>query len=223
MSKFLLLLWKKNDRNLKNIFWTHAIRTTTLPTLNFRPTQPKPKFYGPTPPTPPTSFFWPTPKFYRPTPLTPPTPRFDPRHPRTHVTHATHASSHPRYPCQSPTLFIYYLQVKFGIYVIWWSQFLWNDGLIWLFITRLGWSVKLTSIQDDQVWRMCVCFDISWEKPYSELIDSICVPSLSVMSWTNQFLDLALKSPSTIVKAGSLFLILRKRFSRDGKKYSNSP
>ena len=147
----------------------------------------------------------------------------EPKNPRTHATHATHAFSHPRYPCQSPTLFTYYLQVKFGIYVIWWSQFLWNDGLIRLFITRLGWSVKLTSIQDDQVWRMCVCFYISWEKPYSELIDSICVPSLFVMSWTNQLLDLTLKSPSRIVKAGSLFLILRKRFSRDRRKCSNSP
>ena len=39
MSKFLLLLWKKkNDRNLKNILWTHAIRTTTLLTPKFRPT-----------------------------------------------------------------------------------------------------------------------------------------------------------------------------------------
>ena len=37
MSKFLLLLWrKKNDRNLKNILWTHTIRTTTLPTPKFR-------------------------------------------------------------------------------------------------------------------------------------------------------------------------------------------
>ena len=38
MSKFLLLLWKKNDRNLKNILWTHAICITTLPTPKFRPT-----------------------------------------------------------------------------------------------------------------------------------------------------------------------------------------
>ena len=38
MSTFLLLLWKKNERNLKNIFWTHAIRTTTLLTPKFWPT-----------------------------------------------------------------------------------------------------------------------------------------------------------------------------------------
>ena len=52
---------KKNDRNLKNILWTHAIRTTTLLT---------PKFW----PTPPTPFFWLTLKFYRPT--TPTHPRY---------------------------------------------------------------------------------------------------------------------------------------------------
>ena len=70
MSKFLLLLWKKNDRNLK--FMTHAIRTITLatnfmdlrhPRQNFDPRHPRhfflttSKFYGPTPPTPPTPFF----------------------------------------------------------------------------------------------------------------------------------------------------------------------
>ena len=38
MSTFLLLLWKKNERNLKNILWTHAIRTTTLLTPKFWPT-----------------------------------------------------------------------------------------------------------------------------------------------------------------------------------------
>ena len=107
-------------------------------------------------------------------------------------------------------------------YVIWWSQFSWSDGLIPLFITRLGWSVKMRSMQGDKFWRMCVGSDINWKKPYSELIDSICVPSLFVMSWTHQLLDLALKSPSRIVKAGSLLLTLRKRFFRDRRKCSNS-
>ena len=75
---------EKNDRNLKNILLTHAIRTTTLFTPKCRPALPTPNFYGPMPPTPnfrpklPAPFFWPTPKSYRPTP---PTPKFDPRHP----------------------------------------------------------------------------------------------------------------------------------------------
>ena len=93
--------------------------------------------------------------------------------------------------------------------------------LIPLIITRLGWSVKIRLIQDDKFW-MCVVSGINWEKPYSELIDSICVPSLFVMSWTHQLLDLALKSPSRIVKVGSLLLILHKRISRDRRKCSNS-
>ena len=69
---------------------------------------------------------------------------------------------------------------------------------------------------------MCVGSDINWENPYSELIDSICVPSLFVMSWTYQLLDLALNSPNRIVKVGSLFLILHETFSRDGRKCLNS-
>ena len=102
--------------------------------------------------------------------------------------------------------------------MIWWWQFSWRDGLIPLSVTRLDWSVKMRSVQDDKFWRMCVGSDISWEKPYSELIDSICVPLLFVMSWTHQLLDLILKSPSRIVKVGSWFLILPKRFSRDKMK-----
>ena len=105
--------------------------------------------------------------------------------------------------------------------ILWW-QFSWSDGLIPLFITKLIWSVKIRSIQDDEFWKMCVGSNINWEKPYSELIDSICVPSLFVMLWTHQLLDLALKSPSRIVKAGSLFLILHNRFSGNRTKYSNS-
>ena len=107
--------------------------------------------------------------------------------------------------------------------MIWWWQFSWSDGLLPLFITRFGWSVKMRSMQDDEFWRMCVGSDISWQKPHSELMDSICGPLLFVMLWTHQILDLALKSPCRIVKAGSWFLILPKRFSRDKIKCSNSP
>ena len=106
--------------------------------------------------------------------------------------------------------------------MIWWWQFSWSDGLIPLFITILVLFVKMGSMQDDEFWRMCVGSDINWEKLYIELIDWICVPSLFVMSWTHQLLDLALKSPSRTVKAGSLFLILHKSFSRDRRKCSNS-
>ena len=56
-------------------------------------------------------------------------------------------------------------------HVIWWWQFSWSDGLILLFITWLGWSVKMRSMQDDEFWRMCVGSNINWEKPYCELMD----------------------------------------------------
>ena len=64
---------KKNDRILKNILRTHALRTATLPTpiLWTHATHTKIR---------PPPFFWSTPKFYRLTQATPPTPKFDPRH-----------------------------------------------------------------------------------------------------------------------------------------------
>ena len=116
---------------------------------------------------------------------------------------------------------IYYLQVKFDIcdlmmtiLVKWWfnSTVYYKIGLICKNEVNAGWWI----LED-----MCGS-DINWEKPYSELIDSICIPLLFVMLWTHQLLDLALKSPSRIVKAGHLLLILHKRFSRDRRKCSNS-
>ena len=108
---------------------------------------------------------------------------------------------------------MYHLQVKFGI-----CDLMKTILMKWWFNS----DVKMKSMQDDEFWRMCVGSDINWEKLYIELIDWICVPSLFVMSWTHQLLDLALKSPSRFVKAGSLFLILHKNFSRDGRKCLNS-
>ena len=125
----------------------------------------------------------------------------------------------PNKPLVSCT--IHYLQIIL-VYVIWWWQFSRSNGLTPLFIARLGWSVKMRSMHDDEFWRMCVGSDISWENPYIELIDSICVPSFLVISWTHQLLGLALKSPGRIVKVGSWILILPKTFSRDKRKCPNS-
>ena len=87
----------------------------------------------------------------------------------------------------------------------------------------------LQDLVDLQQWGQCRMMNFGgsvlvliWEKQYIELIDSICVLLLFVKSWTNQLLDLALKSPTRIVKAGSLLLILNKRFSRDRRKCSSS-
>ena len=74
---------KKNDRNLKNILWTHAIRTTTLSTSKF---QPMPILW-----THATHaiFFDPRQKF------------MDPRQPNQSLTQATHEPTLPT----PPTLF----------------------------------------------------------------------------------------------------------------------
>ena len=61
----------------------------------------------------------------------------------------------------------------------------------------------MRSIEDDEFCKMCFGCDISSENPYSQLIDSICVPSLFAMSWIHQILDVALKSSSRIIKAES--------------------
>ena len=63
------------------------------------------------------------------------------------------------------------------------------------------------------------CSDISWKNPYSKTIYSICVPSLFVMSWTHQLLDLDFRSLNKIKKDGCWSLILPERFSRDYGKF----
>ena len=112
MSKFLLLLWEKNDRNLKNILWTQAICTTMLFIPKFQPipilwthathakisthvthniflTHAKILWTRNTHTQISThanhAIFWPTPKFYRPMPPMQPMPKFDSCHPQTHT------------------------------------------------------------------------------------------------------------------------------------------
>ena len=63
MSKFLLLLWKKNDRNLRTFYGPTPSSPPRYPRQNFDPRQfngltpPTPKSNGATPPTPPIPFF----------------------------------------------------------------------------------------------------------------------------------------------------------------------
>ena len=87
MSKLLLLLWKKNDGNLKNILWTHAKILAYANSMD--PHHPRQNFD----PLHPRHFFDPRRNFT------------DPRHqchPRQSLTHATH----------EPTLFTRLLKTQ---------------------------------------------------------------------------------------------------------------
>ena len=72
---------------------------------------------------------------------------------------------------------------------------------------KFGWSVKIRSIHDDELGSKWVGSEISCCKPCIVVRDPICVPSSDVTSSGYHDLDLALKSPSIIVKEGLNCLI----------------
>ena len=64
--------------------------------------------------------------------------------------------------------------------------------------TKLSWSVKIRSIQEDEAGNIWVGSDINWLKSYIEIKEIILVPSGEMISFGHQSLDLALKSPKII-------------------------
>ena len=87
--------------------------------------------------------------------------------------------------------------------------------------TKLGWSVKISSIHENEAGIIWVGSDINWSKPYIEIKELIWVPSGEVIS-SHQLLDLALKSPKIIVNDGLSCLIWYISFSKLNRKSSNS-
>ena len=91
--------------------------------------------------------------------------------------------------------------------ITWWWHFTWREGWTPLSTAKFGWSVKIRSIHDDEWGSKWVGSEISCYKPCIVVRDSICVPSWDVTSSGHHDLDLALKSPSIIVKEGFNCLI----------------
>ena len=106
--------------------------------------------------------------------------------------------------------------------IIWWWHFTWSEGWTSLSTAKFGWSVKIRSIHDDELGNKWVGSEISHCKPCIVVRDSICVPSWDVTSSGHHDLDLALKSPSIIVKEGLNCLIWFRSLSKLDKNSSNS-
>ena len=79
--------------------------------------------------------------------------------------------------------------------------------------SKLGWSVKMRSMQDDEFSNRWVGSDISWCNPCIVVNELMSVPSGDVMSSGHHVVDLALKLPIIIVKDGLSSLTKLSKFS----------
>ena len=91
-----------------------------------------------------------------------------------------------------------------------------------LITAKFGWSVKIRSIHDVELGGKWAGSEISCWKPCTVIRDSICVPSWDLTSSGHYDLDLALKSPSIIVKEGLDCLIWFRSLSKLDKNSSNA-
>ena len=80
-------------------------------------------------------------------------------------------------------------------WVIWWWQLACKEEWAPLWITKLGWSIKITSMQEEDWGRICVGSVISWWSQWDEETNSRSIPSLVETSPFHQEFDLRLKSP----------------------------
>ena len=105
---------------------------------------------------------------------------------------------------------------------IWWWQFECTDGWTQECITKLGWDVKIQSMQESELLKICVGFFIIWLKPNWEVAISILHSSKVVISFWCKPCILALKSPNTTVRNELLFAMCSKLSSKFLMKFSNS-
>ena len=106
--------------------------------------------------------------------------------------------------------------------IIWWWHFTWIERWRPLSRVKLGWSVKISSVHDDELGSKWVGSETGCCKPWTIVTDSIFVPSWDVTSSGHHDLDLALKLPSIIVKEGLNCLIWFRSLSKLDKNFSNS-
>ena len=106
--------------------------------------------------------------------------------------------------------------------IIWWWHLVFKVECVPQLTTKLGWLVKIKSIQELELGSMCVGSDISWSKLCNDVRASKCVPSVVVLSSFHQDEDLALKSPRIIVNKELDEIVLLKSSSKLDRKFSNS-
>ena len=76
--------------------------------------------------------------------------------------------------------------------------FEWRGGWIPQSTTKLSWSVKMRTIQEEVFANRCVGWDINCCKPYEEMTTSDLVHSFVLISPFCQDINLPLKSPKII-------------------------
>ena len=84
--------------------------------------------------------------------------------------------------------------------IIWWKHFTWREGWTLLSTAKFVWSVKTRSIHDDELGSKWGGSEIAFRKPCIVFRDSICMPSWNETYSGYHNLDIALKSPSMILK-----------------------
>ena len=97
-----------------------------------------------------------------------------------------------------------------------------NTKFGWLSTTKFDWFVTIKSIHDEELESMWVGSYINCSRPWVEVTESICTPSMLDMAYLYLFDDHALKSP-IIVKITSFWLdIAFVKTSKLLRNFSNS-
>ena len=85
--------------------------------------------------------------------------------------------------------------------ICWWQSGC-EEGWKPLLTAKLGWPVKMRSVQDNEFGNKRVGSDIICCSPCTVVNDSMSVPSGDVVSFGHHDLYVALESPNIIVKDG---------------------
>ena len=106
--------------------------------------------------------------------------------------------------------------------VIWWWQFGCKDGWTPDSIRTLGWELKIKSIHEEELFKVCVGSLIFWSKRFCEIIASVFLPSSTVISLLYQLLELVVKSPRATNKEWFFWAIVSKVNSKLSRKIISS-
>ena len=103
----------------------------------------------------------------------------------------------------------------------WWWLFGCSEECAAESVTKFGWDVNIRSIQDDEVFDMCVGSLIICCKPNCAVTFSISFPSWLDLSRENQSFYLAFKSPIKTIRNGLFWHKVPKLNSRLSMNFSN--
>ena len=88
------------------------------------------------------------------------------------------------------------------MWTIWWWQFGRKDEWTPEFTDKFGWFANIKSIQEEMFVLIWVGSFINREKPFEDVNEYKCDPSITFMSLHHHEEDIALKSPVTTDKDG---------------------